>query len=119
MADGLTFSVDFGALSFDDTGSSYRLINAGLTDLAVRRSLVFSPDIDGAAETSNALDEGVYELQVRVVGSSWSDCEDLTDALFNAARQRAYSLAVTLGGRTRTWQARGFSRWSAPLHESY
>jgi hypothetical protein len=115
VATGITYTVNFGTLSFDDTSTTYRVLNMGLAKKTTRRSLEFAPDIHGAAETSRALDEGAYVLQVRCVGTSYSNCKALMAALDTAASQRSFTLTTTEGGVTEVWQARAYSDWDAPL----
>ena len=117
MADAITWSVAFGSgLSFDNTSTSYRLLpGTGIAERSARRSLVTAPDVHGAAETSNALDEGLFVISVRCIGANWSGCTGLVNALFSAGRQRSYTLTVTVDGVAEAWTARAFSRFSAPV----
>ena len=117
MAGAISYTVAIGSgLTFDDSSTSYRLLpGTGIAERSSRRSLVVAPDVHGAAETSNALDEGLYVLSIRCIGSNWSGCTGLVNTIFSATRVRSYTLTVTVDGLAEAWTARAFTRFSAPL----
>lgn len=71
-----------------------------------RRSIVTADDVEGDEEQQAVLDAGIYQLTLKVRGSSHSQVDTRRANLIAAVEQRRYLLEVTVEGQTMTWRAR-------------
>lgn len=101
-----TYSVSFGGLSFDDTSTTYRLVEAAPADVKWRRSSSTAPHVAGDATLSEVQDVSAYRMIIRCVGGG-SNAGTLVNAIKTAAAATPpITLAVTLAGASETYVAR-------------
>jgi hypothetical protein len=99
-----TYSVSFGAVSFDQTSTTYRLVEAGPADIKWRRTPIVAPFVAGDADLSAVQDVSSYRLVIRCVGGG-SNAGTLANAL-KAAAAVPTTLVVVLTGASETYAAK-------------
>jgi hypothetical protein len=98
-ADGTTLILNMGS------SSSYEYESLTLADRTYRRATAVSPDIEGNVELQSVLDAGVYELSLRVIGSSTADVNSKRATLLAAVETRSWVLSVGIDGSITKWKA--------------
>lgn len=95
-----------GVLVLDITDPAYELVSVSQPDRRFRRSVVTAEDVEGDVEVQRVLDSAVYELELRVKGSTTALVETRRAALLAAVEARSWRLEITLDGVVQTWLAR-------------
>lgn len=102
-----TYSVSFGGLSFDDTSTTYRLVEAAPADVKWRRSAATAPHVAGDTTLAEVQDVSAYRLVIRCVGNGGTNAGTLVNAIKTAAAATPpITLAVTQAGASETYAAR-------------
>jgi hypothetical protein len=96
---------DGSTLILDMAGTGYEIEALTLADRTFRRAVAVSPDVEGNIELQSVLDAGVYELTMRVVGSTTASCISRRQSLINAVETRSWVLEVTIDGDMTKWKA--------------
>ncbi len=99
------YSVSFGGLTFDQTSTTYRLVEAAPAAMKWRRVELTAPFVAGSQVSSEVQDVSSYRIVVRCVGGS-TNAGTYVNALKTASAALPGNLVVSLAGASETYVAR-------------